>query len=67
MLRGEGRLERIVVATVHGGGRPALDLEAAGDAADGWESWQPDPSWPIPELPDGWNDLRGAPQPREVR
>jgi predicted RNA-binding protein associated with RNAse of E/G family len=21
---------------------------------DGWESWQPDPAWPIPELPAGW-------------
>jgi hypothetical protein len=21
----------------------------------GWESWRPDPSWAIPELPEGWN------------
>jgi uncharacterized protein DUF402 len=21
----------------------------------GWESWRPDPSWPAPELPDGWD------------
>jgi hypothetical protein len=21
---------------------------------DGWE-WEPDPSWPVPELPDDWN------------
>ena len=20
----------------------------------GWEDWRPDPSWPVPELPDGW-------------
>jgi len=20
----------------------------------GWESWQPDPSWSLPELPEGW-------------
>ena len=20
----------------------------------GWEDWRPDPSWPIPQLPDGW-------------
>lgn len=25
---------------------------------DGWESWEPDPVWPVPELPDGWDDLR---------
>lgn len=21
---------------------------------DGWEDWRPDPAWPIPELPKGW-------------
>jgi hypothetical protein len=21
----------------------------------GWEDWSPDPSWPLPELPAGWN------------
>lgn len=21
----------------------------------GWESWEPDPSWPIPGLPEGWD------------
>jgi uncharacterized protein len=21
----------------------------------GWEDWRPDPAWPIPELPDGWD------------
>ena len=20
----------------------------------GWEDWRPDPSWPLPQLPDGW-------------
>lgn len=24
---------------------------------DGWEAWQPDPSWPVPELPDGWDEV----------
>ncbi len=24
---------------------------------DGWEHWRPDPSWPIPQLPNGWSDL----------
>ncbi len=23
---------------------------------DGWERWLPDPAWPIPELPVGWDD-----------
>jgi hypothetical protein len=26
-----------------------------GPFADGWEHWRPDPSWPVPELPDGWD------------
>jgi uncharacterized protein DUF402 len=21
----------------------------------GWEDWRPDPAWPIPQLPDGWD------------
>ena len=21
----------------------------------GWEDWRPDPSWPVPELPEGWD------------
>jgi hypothetical protein len=21
----------------------------------GWEAWQPDPAWPIPAMPDGWD------------
>jgi predicted RNA-binding protein associated with RNAse of E/G family len=21
----------------------------------GWEEWRPDPSWPTPQLPDGWD------------
>ena len=24
---------------------------------DGWETWQPDPTWPLPTLPDGWDRL----------
>lgn len=23
----------------------------------GWEDWRPDPAWPIPRLPDGWEDV----------
>lgn len=23
----------------------------------GWEDWKPDPSWPLPTLPDSWNRL----------
>jgi hypothetical protein len=31
----------------------------------GWELWRPDPAWPIPELPHGWDtrehDVSGSP------
>jgi hypothetical protein len=23
----------------------------------GWEDWRPDPAWPVPELPDGWETI----------
>jgi hypothetical protein len=25
----------------------------------GWEDWRPDPTWPTPELPDGWDVVPG--------
>jgi hypothetical protein len=28
--------------------------------ADGWEDWRPDPHWPVPALPEGWDR---APEP----
>jgi predicted RNA-binding protein associated with RNAse of E/G family len=24
---------------------------------EGWETWRPDPDWPLPELPDSWDAL----------
>jgi hypothetical protein len=24
---------------------------------DRWENWRPDPSWPVPDLPDGWDEI----------
>ena len=29
----------------------------------GWEDWRPDPSWPVPQLPEGW----GQPRMRRTR
>jgi len=23
--------------------------------SDGWEDWRPDPAWPLPVLPPGWD------------
>jgi hypothetical protein len=26
---------------------------------EGWENWRPDPGWPLPSIPDGWENLKG--------
>ena len=32
-------------------------IESVGSPfCDGWEDWRPDPSWPIPRLPEYWLD-----------
>ena len=31
---------------------------------DGWETWEPDPSWTVPELPAGWEDVPPEPWDR---
>lgn len=28
--------------------------------SEGWENWLPDPDWPRPELPQGWETVHGA-------
>lgn len=36
------------------------DIEARAWPFDaGYETWRPDPSWEIPQLPDGWDDGLG--------
>jgi uncharacterized protein len=27
---------------------------------DGWETWRPDPAWPVPQLPAGWDAVDSA-------
>ena len=24
---------------------------------EGWENWRPDPDWPLPMIPEGWDQL----------
>lgn len=38
-------------------GLRAVDMARRGAPPfnEGWERWHPDPSWPIPVLPDGWD------------
>jgi predicted RNA-binding protein associated with RNAse of E/G family len=40
------------------GERVIVQLEAREPPfCDGWERWQPNPAWPLPGLPAGWDDL----------
>ena len=35
-------------------------IESVGSPfCEGWEHWRPDPSWPIPQLPNDWGDVGG--------
>lgn len=45
-------------ATRAEGERVIAQLEARQSPfCDGWERWRPDPAWPTPELPIGWDEL----------
>ena len=38
--------------------RMVRTIESVGSPfCDGWEDWRPDPSWPVPLLPDDWLDV----------
>ena len=38
------------------GERMAAAIESnASPFSDGWESWRPDASWPVPQIPEDWN------------
>jgi len=40
------------------GDRVAAELDAGRRWwSDDWASWKPDPSWPLPELPEGWGQV----------
>ena len=40
-------------------GERAIERIEAWDAPfdEGWELWRPDPAWPLPSVPDGWDRL----------
>jgi hypothetical protein len=46
-----GRFTRDEVAAIRAEGDRVL---AEWPFPTGWEEWEPDPSWPVPVLPDGW-------------
>jgi len=40
------------------GERVIEQIEAwSGPFDEGWEIWRPDPTWPLPSVPDGWDRL----------
>ena len=51
---GRGLLD---AAAVRAAARRALDDPAW---PTGWEDWRPDPTWPLPSLPAGWEDVSEA-------
>ena len=47
-----GRFSPDEAATIRAEGE---NVVAAWPFPTGWEEWRPDPAWPIPQLPDGWD------------
>lgn len=40
------------------GGRAIERIEAWTTPFDeGWETWVPDPDWPLPSIPHGWDNV----------
>ena len=54
-----GRFTRDEVAEIRAeGARVAAELDAGSRWWDEtWATWKPDPAWPMPELPDGWDRM----------
>ena len=54
-----GRYSEQEVAAIRAeGARVVAELEAGRRWwSDDWAAWKPDPSWPLPRLPEGWADV----------
>ena len=59
-----GRYTKAAVVEIRAeGARVIAELEAGRRWwSDDWAAWQPDPAWPVPVLPEGWETV-AAPQP----
>ena len=53
----DGRFAEDEAVAIRAEGPRAVEMARHGDAPfnEGWERWTPDPSWPIPILPEGWD------------
>jgi hypothetical protein len=55
---GAGLISREQAAHVYAEGKRVIaSLQSGKSIFNGWENWQPDPSWPVPTLPEDWNVL----------
>lgn len=57
MAQRAGLMDAQLAARVREAGWSAVDAVRAWGApfSDGWQHWRPDPSWPVPALPDDWD------------
>lgn len=60
--RQDGLMDADQAGRVEAAGRDALAsvVAWASPFSDGWENWRPDPAWPVPELPDDWDEIGSA-------
>jgi uncharacterized protein len=51
-----GLVSKDQAADLYTEGKAVIDLlQSKKSIFNGWENWRPDPSWPMPELPVGWD------------
>ena len=55
----EGLISSKLASELREEGESVLSAMQAGKPpfSDGWDRWRPDPEWPNPKLPDGWDRL----------
>lgn len=55
--REAGRFTEAECEALYADGHRAIEVIRAWGPpfGDGWENFRPDPAWPLPELPDGWD------------
>ncbi len=57
-----GAISQEEAASLYAEGRAAVAaLQSGKSVFNGWQDWRPDPSWPVPVLPDGWDQIHDSP------
>ncbi len=53
-----GLVTKEKAAELYADGRAAVaELQSGRSVFNGWADWRPDPSWPVPVLPEGWDTV----------